>query len=271
VTRRARDHFIKLDELSYVVTFHGLAFAEATLACAAIAQEVCEKLFGGVESGVTFRALVGQLSDDVLASQFGDGGQISALLELNGQEILISNVAGLGPSMIKVVAGADSTEWEPLNTIRKASAALLPLGLEIGFFPVWDLTKNASSCVYASAFARGNVRCGSTRRLLAGLPEQVTQAEISLLYAAHAFSHRVRDAGRVCAVGASVSYETLINFNARIRYITALNALPATRMSRTFKAGGDSAGNAAAPNFGANSYRNPTNSSAPRTNEPVES
>src|ERR1700753_2832662 len=58
----SRDHFVLVDELSYVVTFHGLSFEEASIACTAVAQKVCEKLFGGIEkgfdAGVTVRALV---------------------------------------------------------------------------------------------------------------------------------------------------------------------------------------------------------------------
>ena len=77
-----RDHFVLVDELCYVVTFHGLTFHEATIACTSVAQKVCEKLFGGTGTHVAVRALVGQLAEDVLGAQFQDGRHIAAHLEL---------------------------------------------------------------------------------------------------------------------------------------------------------------------------------------------
>src|SRR3954468_17015586 len=66
------DHFIKLDELSYVVTFHGSSPEEAALVCAGIAREVCEHLFGeGVES-VSVRSLVGETTPEDLRSRGGN-------------------------------------------------------------------------------------------------------------------------------------------------------------------------------------------------------
>src|SRR4051812_7199538 len=57
------DHFVKVDELSYVVTFHDRSPQEAMVTCAAIAREVCEHLFGeGVEE-VSVRSVVGEVSE----------------------------------------------------------------------------------------------------------------------------------------------------------------------------------------------------------------
>jgi hypothetical protein len=221
-----RDHFIQLDELSYVVTFNGLAFEEAALACAAIAKQVSDRLFGGTNTGITVRALVGQLSEDILASQFMDGSQISALLELNGQEIVVSAHEGIPPSTTRVTPGANDTAWQPLHTITKAVSALQSLGLEMGLFPVWELAKTKSACLYASAYPRhARPKMGCTRQMLSWLPDKVVDAEITILYAAHAYAHRIHNAHKVCALGAAVSYETLTNFNSRIRYITALKSL----------------------------------------------
>src|SRR5581483_7953773 len=36
------DRFLRLDDMSYVLSFHDLSVEEASLACAAIAKEVCE-------------------------------------------------------------------------------------------------------------------------------------------------------------------------------------------------------------------------------------
>ena len=222
-----RDHFVLVDELCYVVTFHGLTFHEATIACTAVAQKVCEKLFGGTGTHVAVRALVGQLAEDVLGAQFQDGKHIAAHLELNGREIVVnSDPSRKPPCVTRVTPGADDADWVPADTIKKARAAMLALGMELGFFPVWELGRAKSSCLFASLFARHSVpRIGCTRQLLATYPSQLVEAEIAMLMAAHAYAHRLHQAGKVCALGAAVSFETLIGFHNRIRYITALKSL----------------------------------------------
>jgi len=100
------------------------------------------------------------------------------------------------------------------------------LEMEIGFFPVWELGKAKSSCLFASLFGRhGSARIGCTRQLLATYPAQIVDAEISMLMAAHAYAHRLHQEDGVCALGAAVSFETLMSFHNRIRYITALRSL----------------------------------------------
>jgi hypothetical protein len=226
-----RDHFVLVDELSYVVTFHGLTFHEATVACTAVAQKVCEKLFGGTDRGfgasVVVRALVGQFAEEILNQQFRDGKDIAAHLELNGREIVVkSDPTRKPPRVTRVTPGADDIDWVPVETIRKARHGMQALGLEIGFFPVWELGKAKSSCLYASLYSRGAVpRMSYTRHLLASLPAKVGDAEITLLMTAHAYAHRLHQAGKVCALGAAVSFESLMGFHNRIRYITALKSL----------------------------------------------
>ncbi|HWY65063.1 MAG TPA: hypothetical protein VNX61_07600 [Rhizomicrobium sp.] len=222
-----RDHFVLVDELCYVVTFHGLTFHEATIACTAVAQKVCEKLFGGTGTHVAVRALVGQLAEDVLGAQFQDGKHIAAHLELNAREIVVnSDPSRKPPRVTRVTPGADDADWAPADTIKKARSAMLALGMELGFFPVWELGRAKSSCLFASLFARHSVpRIGCTRQLLATYPSQLVEAEIAMLMAAHAYAHRLHQAGKVCALGAAVSFETLIGFHNRIRYITALKSL----------------------------------------------
>jgi hypothetical protein len=222
-----RDHFVLVDELCYVVTFHGLTFHEATVACTSVAQKVCEKLFGGTGTHVAVRALVGQLAEDVLGAQFQDGKHIAAHLELNAHEIVVnSDPSRKPPRVTHVTPGADDADWAPVDTIKKARAAMLALGMELGFFPVWELGRAKSSCLFASPFARHSVpRIGCTRQLLATYPSQLVEAEIAMLMAAHAYAHRLHQAGKVCALGAAVSFETLMGFHNRIRYITALKSL----------------------------------------------
>ena len=144
-----------------------------------------------------------------------------------GQEIVVSRRSSGGPlSTTQVTAGANDKAWQPIPTISKARSSLLALGLESGLFPVWELAKNKSACLYASAYSRhGRPRISCVRQLMPGSPDKVVDAEIALLYVAHAYAYRVHNAHKVCALGAVVSYETLTNFNLRIRYITALRSL----------------------------------------------
>jgi len=223
----AHDHFVLVDELSYVVTFHGLSFEEATIACTSVAQKVCEKLFGGTDASVVVRALVGQMAEDVLTQHFQDGKHIAAHLELSGREITVkSDPNRVPPRVTHVTPGADDIDWAPVDTIRKARASILPLGLEIGLFPIWELGRGKSSCLYASPYSRGGVaKMGCTRQLLSSLPAKIVDAEITVLMTAYAYAHRLRQSGKVCALGAAVSFETLMSFHNRIRYITALKSL----------------------------------------------
>jgi hypothetical protein len=173
------------------------------------------------------RALVGQLAEDVLAQHFHDGKHIAAHLELNGREITVKSDPGrIPPRVTHVTPGADDIDWAPVDTIRKARASVLPLGLEIGLFPIWELGRGKSSCLYASPYSRGGTpKMGCTRQLLSSLPARIVDAEITILMTAHAYSHRLRQSGKVCALGAAVSFETLMSFHNRIRYITALKSL----------------------------------------------
>jgi len=68
-------------------------------------------------------------------------------------------------------------------------------------------------------------KIGCTRQLVSTLPARIVDAEITLLMTAHAYSHRLHLAGKVCALGVGVSFETLLGFHNRIRYITALKSL----------------------------------------------
>jgi hypothetical protein len=173
------------------------------------------------------RALVGRLAAEVLSSQFKDGKHIAAHLELNGQEIVVSSDSSrVPPRVTKVTPGADDLRWAPINTIRKARETVLPLGLEIGLFPVWELARGKSSCLQVSAYSHTAApRIGCTRQILTGFPGRVVDAEITLLMTAHAYAHRLHQERKVCALGAGVSFETLSGFHARIRYITALKSL----------------------------------------------
>jgi hypothetical protein len=83
------DHFIILDELSYVVSFHHLSMEEAGLACASIAQEVCKLLFGADVEDISVRSLVGLVSPQLFEAGSAAAAKISELLEQSGGEIVV--------------------------------------------------------------------------------------------------------------------------------------------------------------------------------------
>lgn len=108
-TQGPRDHFLLVDELSYVVTFHDLSLEEAGLACASVAQKVCGLLFGADIDDIAVRSLVGPVSAALLSGKVGDATRIAEILERRGGEIIVTptsidpgwrgrNKAGAGPA-----------------------------------------------------------------------------------------------------------------------------------------------------------------------------
>ncbi len=89
-----RDHFLLVDELSYVVTFHDLSLEEAGLACASVAQKVCELLFGSDINDIAVRSLVGPVSSALLSGKVGDAVRIAEILERRGGEIIVTPTSG---------------------------------------------------------------------------------------------------------------------------------------------------------------------------------
>jgi hypothetical protein len=162
-----------------------------------------------------------------LAAMLAVFPHIAAHLELNGREIVVkSDPSRKPPRVTRVTPGADDADWLPADTIDKARAGMLALGQEIGFFPVWELGRKKSSCLFASLYPQqGAPKIGCTRQLLATWPAKIVDAEITMLMTAHAYAHRLHQAGKVCALGAAVSFETLTGFHNRIRVITALKSL----------------------------------------------
>src|ERR1700752_3265128 len=75
-----RDHFLLVDELSYVVTFHDLSLEEAGLACASVARKVCELLFGADIDDIAVRSLVGPVSAALLSGNLGDAARSAEIL-----------------------------------------------------------------------------------------------------------------------------------------------------------------------------------------------
>lgn len=88
---RPGDTFLRSDEMSYLVIFPGLSQAEAQLKCAAIAEEVCRKLFGEDDENIQLRSLVAQIDETVIAqAAAGSHNLLDEFLERNGIEAIVS-------------------------------------------------------------------------------------------------------------------------------------------------------------------------------------
>src|ERR1700722_14340367 len=83
-----RDHFMLVGELSYVATFHGLSPDEAALACAAVAKEVCELLFGEDSEQIVVRSIIGTVPGPIRDLRPPEAVLIATLLEKTGKETI---------------------------------------------------------------------------------------------------------------------------------------------------------------------------------------
>ena len=213
-----RDKFILVDDLSYVVTFHGLSIEEAGLACASIARNVCELLFGTDAQDITVRALVGQVPAGAL-SVADPGGKLSRLLEQTGREILVSfDTDENAAQPPRAMASGDE--------IAHARELAARRNMQLGLLPVWDLNRRRSVSLFLSLMPQGAIGRFSTRLLLAEFPEShVAGMEIALLRAAARYAQNVRQAAKASAIGTSVSYETLCGHHSRIDYLDALRSV----------------------------------------------
>jgi hypothetical protein len=227
--RRAQgpaDHFLLVDEMSYVVTFHSLSLEEASVACASVAQEVCDMLFGADVEDISIRGLIGPVPAAMLESATASGAQITELLERTGGEILVTphqnpeiiweNIDTSMPAQT-VSAGA----WND-RTLFLAEQA----GVKVGYFPVWELAGRKSSTLFLSAFNRISDSPVSARTAMRGAEmPQIVNFETTLLQAAAEYAQAVHAGQKRCALGVGVSYETLSGFHSRIHYIGALKSI----------------------------------------------
>ena len=220
-----QDHFIKVGELSYVVTFHGSTPEEAAIACAGIAREVCEHLFGeGVESA-SVRSVVGEVSADQLSR---NSEAVAELLEQTGQEnVVTKSEAGLTSGQPSLVVDPNS----PGHAMTEAHQFVGQLGRKLGLFPLWDLKKHTSSALILRPLAlagRNGCEPHSIHGSLAaaqGPDGSLAKLELRLLRAAGEYAQRIHASQKVCAVGTGVSYDTLSSFAGRVRYITTLKEI----------------------------------------------
>jgi hypothetical protein len=214
-----QDHFLLVDEMSYVVTFHNLSVEAASLACASVAKEACDLLFGADVEDISVRSLVGLVPSSLLD---GKGLKVSDLLEKQGGEIIVSHGSASAPIPRDQKNSPTAAAGE---CIVRAHALAAQSGMGLGLFPVWDLKNRKSASLFLSGTSRGE-RTPSVRRTLNGADEtRIVNMEIALLFAATEYAHRIHRAQKICSVGAGVSYESLSGFHERIAYIGALKSI----------------------------------------------
>lgn len=220
------DHVIKLDELSYALTFHKLSLGEANLACIAIAKEVCQMLFGNQIDEISVRSIVGSVVNLRSIDVRNIGKTIEAAVEKSGMETVVTQSMSF-ESPEPVIAFTGNASRAPAQTagrIGDIHSLFEQLGLKIGFFPVWDLRKGTSNTLLLAPYIGSTGKIVSTgfdaiRRVSEA---NICDLEIFLLDALGMYVNRINKAGKICAVGIGVSYLTLTMLRTRIRYITAL-------------------------------------------------
>ena len=217
-----QDHFLLVDEMSYVVTFHNLSMEEASVACASIAKDVCDLLFGADVEDFSVRSLVGLVPPSMFD---GIGIKVSDLLEKQGGEIIVSHRSAGAPIPRDHKAPPPSPTAAVGECIIRAHALAAQSGMGLGLFPVWDLKSRKSASLFLSTTSRGE-RVSSSRRATKGTDETpIVNMEMALLFAAAEYAHRIHQAQKICSVGTGVSYETLSAFHSRIAYIGALKSI----------------------------------------------
>jgi hypothetical protein len=223
------DHFVRLDDLSYAVTFHRLSLAEADLACLAIAKEICQLLFGENIDEISVRNLVGEIASSKIHDAENLGTVIEEALEESGKETVVTQSVERVPPEPFVWSPSDAPKPSEvrLGKIEAAHALLESIGLQAGFLPIWDLKTDQSSTMFLLPYWGANGIVNMSGGLALGsLAEEVrVQVEIALLHAASGFAERLHSEKKVCAVGVGVSHRSLSVLHSRIRYITALSKI----------------------------------------------
>lgn len=197
-----QDYFLPAGELAYVATFRGQTAEEAAITCAAIAQSVCDLLFGHGAGDISVRSLVGNVPGSYARPDVGVK-TIADILERTGKESLITKAR---------------SDLDAMRTI------------DTRLFPIWDLDKRASSFLFLSPVKGGaRKRSASIRSIGAGRDnDAIATLETALLRTAAEYAQRVHAAGKVCAMATGISWETLAAPNTRTRYLAALTAVVRT-------------------------------------------
>jgi hypothetical protein len=224
----ADDHFIRLDDMSYAVVFNSLSFEEAECMCSAIAKEVCQSLFGDQIDEVSVRSVVAKVVAPSPDKSVRAGRLLESLIERSGSESVFSQSthSGLQEPVAVITSRQLGSSLPATEQIDAARKYVEKTGVRMGFVPIWELQRNASSSLRLSLLSKWAGRPAAT-----GVgasfsdnvaDEQIAETEIVQLDAAVAYAARLAECGKVCAVVVTVSYRTLSVFKLRIRYITAL-------------------------------------------------
>lgn len=219
------DHFVVLDEMAYAVTFNNLSLAETRLICNAIAKEVCDLLFGDQVDEVSVRSMIADIVVPLDIEESRISAVLDDMLEQHGVETLVTHKTqpGSAAAAISITENRPKSFVPSIEQIHATHAALAQVGLGMGFFPVWELRSGTSNILFLAPTSAAQSSLAAGRLSLSGMPPAKTiELEIELLKTAAAYATRIRDSGKVCAVGVGVSYNTLSAFNSRIRYITAM-------------------------------------------------
>jgi hypothetical protein len=211
------DRFVQVDELSYIATFQGRTPEEAALACTAVAQDVCDLLFGEDARTVSLRSLVGMVPETdlepVLRSDI-----VTARLEKHGTERIITKRTpterGTGPeALMQGLEGAHHLLGQHQFSTR--------------LFPVWDMARRTASCLTLQPVGGRTGKAASTvRRLMPhGGEDLVADLEIALLSGAVDYARRLHAEKKLCAVGTGIGWQTLSVAATRTRYLSALKSV----------------------------------------------
>jgi uncharacterized membrane protein len=84
------DTYTRVNELSYMVLFRGLSIEETQLRCAAISQEICQRLFGEHSVEASLRNLVACFDIGDLPTDIGQINALDNILERCGKETIVS-------------------------------------------------------------------------------------------------------------------------------------------------------------------------------------
>jgi hypothetical protein len=220
------DHFIVLDELSYAVTFHDLSVEEANLACLKIGKNVCQALFGELDSETHIRNLVCEFSGAPCNDLTLLGKAIELEAERSGLQSIVvaSNASGNPKEPIAAPQDAASSVLKQNTIIQSSHDLLKGFGIKLGFFPTWDLQSNQSNAVVHLPF-RGPEHSPTYkgRKVLDALDAaSILKIEIALLRSASAYAEKLYIANKVASVGVGVSFATLASPKLRDEYFTAL-------------------------------------------------
>jgi hypothetical protein len=134
------DVFYRAAELSYLVVFRDVDEVSAELKCAAISEEVCQRLFGENGASVMMRNLIGHIS---FADLPGGAARQSALdthLEREGREVLIGAQSQAARSLVSTSPDRELRVRAAADTAPRRVAIK---DIAFTYRPVWDTAKHA--------------------------------------------------------------------------------------------------------------------------------